>query len=177
MPPQPVVSLDRPHTKVKHAVLLAGMKYCAVSGPTLALLSHPVHGHHLIVEVLLCAKRQQEPINTPRVATKPVAYLNRPNIRRKAFNATCTYSFGQKFGQTMNVSQGCKQAEYQGAFRYTLLHPVMPALHSHGCRLKSQPGSRDMAESVKLQFHCKKTDLAFAAHSSSTAQTCTQAQP
>jgi hypothetical protein len=46
------------------------------------------------------------------------------------------YSSGQKFGQTMDVSQGCQQAEYQYAFWSTWLHAVMPAPHSHGCRLR-----------------------------------------
>jgi hypothetical protein len=48
----------------------------------------------------------------------------------------CIYSTGQKFGQTMDVSQGCKQALYQYAFWSTWLHAVMPAPHSHGCRLR-----------------------------------------
>jgi hypothetical protein len=46
------------------------------------------------------------------------------------------YSLGQKFWQTMHVSQGCKQAEYQVASWSSWLHAVMPALHSHGCRLR-----------------------------------------
>jgi hypothetical protein len=46
------------------------------------------------------------------------------------------YSLGQKFWQTMDVSQGCKQAEYHVASWSSWLHAVMPALHSHGCRLR-----------------------------------------
>jgi hypothetical protein len=45
------------------------------------------------------------------------------------------YSLGQKFWQTMHVSQSCRQAEYHVASWSSWLHAVMPALHSHGCRL------------------------------------------
>jgi hypothetical protein len=59
-----------------------------------------------------------------------------PAAGSKAAASKPMYSSGQKFGQTMDVSQGCKQAEHQVAIWSTWLHAVMPAPHSHGCRLR-----------------------------------------
>jgi hypothetical protein len=41
------------------------------------------------------------------------------------------YSLGQKFWQTMHVTQNCHQAEYPSAYWPAVLHAFMGAQHSH----------------------------------------------
>jgi hypothetical protein len=72
--------------------------------------------------------------NTRRDPHTPCRAHSNPSFDKHT--TTTGNSSGQKFGQTMDVSQGCKQAEYQYAFWSTWLHAVMPAPHSHGCRLR-----------------------------------------
>jgi hypothetical protein len=102
-------------------------------------ISHTVKKHPWKTSPHRDVARAEGPLH-PYAAAVAAANTNanfRPilNLSGHLVTTSC-YSSGQKFGQTMDVSQGCKQAEHQVAFWSTWLHAVMPVPHSHGCRLR-----------------------------------------
>jgi hypothetical protein len=58
----------------------------------------------------------------------PLLQHPHPSARK---SATTMYSLGQKFWQTMHVTQNCHQAEYPSAYWPAVLHAFMGAQHSH----------------------------------------------